>query len=67
MTEKPEKKPRRKLTLADRVEVLDAQIKASEDRTKELRAKRDKLVADATAQAEAKLREAKAAAGAVPF
>lgn len=63
----PEKKPRRKLTLADHVETLDAQIKASEDRTKELRAKRDKLVADAKAKAEERLREAKAAAGDVPF
>lgn len=68
MNEKAEKKPRRTLTLADHVELLDAKIKASEERTKELRAKRDRLVADAKAKAEARLREAQAVAGnAVPF
>ena len=58
MTEKPEKKPRRTLSLADHVEVLDAQIKASEERTKALRAKRDKLISDALAKADELKRQA---------
>lgn len=62
MTEKPEKKPRRKLTLADHTKKIDGQIAATEAKLEKLRAKRRALLADAKAKAEAALREAKAAA-----
>ena len=52
MPENTEKKPRRKLTLADRVAELDRRIAAAEDDLIALREKRDGIIADARKKAE---------------
>lgn len=63
MNENAEKKPRRKLTLADHTKKLDAQIAAAEAKLETLQAKRRAMLADATAKAEAALAAARAAGG----